>query len=213
MEPFERFRQAFKPTGPAAQPETSFRNRDLIAQVPGLSQLISDLAGRVLNGGIYRFLDDALAEAADEFVAEAFPVWRDLVAPFGCDWMGRIYAVDGSRRRSADSGLCPFLLDPATRDLLKVPASVVDFHDTILITDAEIAVEEQLWRAWRSKAKKDLGYTQIAGWKKPGFLGGSLELKNLEVQLARVYWPLSGQLIAQAFKLKLGTRIKSVTIE
>jgi hypothetical protein len=191
----------------------STRNRELIGEIPDLDDLMSEFGGRLLNGGIYRLLDDGLAEAADGFVAHAFPAWHGRLAPFGCDWMGRIYAVDGSGRRAENGERCASLLDPATRDLLQVPASVTDFHNTVLVDELEVAAEEHLWAEWRASASRDITYEEVVGWNKPAFLGGSLELANLDVQLARVYWELSGQLIAQAFKLKPGTPIKSVSIE
>lgn len=210
---YDAFRFAFRPTGIKVPSQPCDRNADLIGQVEGLSALMAEMSGRVLNDGVYRLFDQALADAADGFVAHAFPAWYGRLAPFGCDWMGRIYAVDGSDRRTADGELCPSLLDPATRDLLRVPASVTDFHNTILVDDLETAAEKTLWEAWRGTAHRDLGYGEVVGWNKPGYLGGSLVLSNLEVQPAGVYWELSGQLIAQTFKLKPGTQIKSVSIE
>ena len=213
MDRFEPFRAAFRPTATSGSTQPSRRNTGLIAEIPGLSELMTAFSGKMLNGGIYRLLDDTLAEAADGFVAHAFPVWRDRLAPFGCDWMGRIFAVDGSNRRAPSGERCASLLDPATRDLLRVPSSVTDFHNKVLTVDLEIAAEEKLWIAWKASSSRDLNYDEVAGWNKPAFLGGNLELANLSVQPAAVYWELSGQLIAQAFKLSPGTRIDSVSIE
>jgi hypothetical protein len=174
---------------------------------------MTQLSGQVLNGGIYRLLDESLAAAAEVFVALAYPAWYGRLAPFGCDWMGRIYAIDGSKRRAPNGERCASLLDPATRDLLRVPASVTDFHNSILVDDLETAAEEALWKSWRDSGGRELEYNEVVGWRTSGFLGGSLEVSNLEVQPARVYWELSGQLIAQTFKLQPGTSIKSATIE
>jgi len=214
MDGFQTFRSQFKPTGQASPTATtSYRDRELIRMVPGLSDLIAELGGKVLNDGAYRLLDDQLAEAAEDFIAEAMPVQKGIRAPFGCDWMGRIYAVDGSKRRAPNGELCACLLDPATRDLLSVPGSVADFHNSILVEEPDVAYEEPLWHQWRERNKEPLAFSDVVGWKTPAFLGGSLEVSNLEVQPACVYWPLAGQLIAQAFNLKPGTPIRSVTIE
>ncbi len=215
MDRFQQFRSVFQPTDSmAAVPiQPSHRDSRLIREVPGLTALMEEFAGQVLNGGIYRLFDEELAEAADRFVAYAFPAWRGELDPFGCDWMGRIYGVDGSDRRAPDGERCALLLDPATRDLLQVPASVTEFHNSILIHDAELALEQTLWNTWHRSNAEGLGYRDLAGRKVLDFLGGSLELGNLQTEPATVYWELSGQMIAQAFKLKQGTPIKSVTIE
>lgn len=211
---FEQFQAIYKPANDAVQTVTTPRLEvELIRQIPGFSELIGQYAGKPLSGGIYRLLDDPLVEAAETFVSYAFPVWVGNVAPFGCDWMGRIYAVDGSKRRAPNGEHCAMLLDPATRDLLRVPASVTDFHNEMLISDAETALEQDLWTDWRRATGRPLMNSEVVGWKKPGFLGGELTLANLEIQPAVVYWDLSGQLIAQAFKLKTGTPVRSVKIE
>jgi hypothetical protein len=213
MERFAAFKAVFKRTGSTAPFQPSQLNAELIAEIPGLSELMTQLGGQVLNGGIYRLLDEPLTAAADVFVSRAYPAWYGRLAPFGCDWMGRIYAIDGSKRRAPNGEHCASLLDPATRDLLRVPASVTDFHNTILVDDLATAAEEPLWMSWRDSSGRDLDYNEVVGWKTPGFLGGTLELSNLEVQPASVYRELSGQLIAQTFKLPAGTPIKSVNIE
>jgi len=215
MDTFEPFRSAYKPTTSVdAKPvEPARRPSQMLTEIPGLLELMAEYAGKPLNGGIYRLLDQKLHDAADRFVAYAFPAWVGRLDPFGCDWMGRIFAIDGSDRRADDSERCASLLDPATRDLLQVPASVTQFHNEILVDDPETALEETLWKEWQSKHRDGLSYWDVAGHNVPGYLGGSLELSNLQVQPATVYWELSGQLIAQTFKLKPGTPIKSVTID
>ena len=215
MDRFAKFRDAFAPTDAAAAEPVQLSRRDshLLQEIPGLCELMAELTGKTLNGGIYRLFDEKLAEAADRFVGYAYPAWQGRLGPFGCDWMGRIYAVDGSDRRAPDGERCAFLLDPATRDLLDVPASVTEFHNGILIQEKELALEETLWRSWHRSNPEGLSYWDVAGRKTLDFLGGSLELANLETQPATVYWELSGQIIAQTFKLKPGTAIKSATIE
>lgn len=212
---FQAFRSAFTPNESvhAVALNTSRREFRLIQDVPGLTDLMAEFAGKTLNRGIYRLFDEKLATAAARFVESAYPAWHEKISPFGCDWMGRIFAVDGSDRRADDGERCAFLLDPATRDLLDVPASVTELHNSVLIRDAELALEESLWNDWLESSPHGLGYWDLAGRKVPDFLGGSLELANLDVQPATVYWDLSGQIIQQTFKLKPGTRIDSVKIE
>jgi hypothetical protein len=183
----------------------------LIDANPDFRVLLDDLGGRPLNLGIYRLFEQRLFDAARAFVASAFPAWHSKLVPFACDWMGRIYALDGSGRTVNDeTSLC--LLDPATRDLLDVPTSVSGFHDELLVSEPELPLEEALWRTWLSERPRGLSYQEIAGWRRPAFLGGQLVVDNLEVQPAPVYWELSGQLIAQTFKLQPGARIGSVEI-
>jgi len=213
MDRFERFRATFVPSADSKSFQPSRRNTDLLNEIPDLPALLAQLGGRTLNGGVYRLFDASLADAADAFVAYAYPAWYGRLAPVGWDWMGRIFAVDGSDRRDQSGERCASLLDPATRDLLDVPASVTDFHNLILVDDLETAAEETLWKEWRASSGRDLDYSEVAGWQVPAFLGGNLELANLAIQPATVYWELSGQLIAQTFKLKPATPVKSVRID
>lgn len=151
--------------------------------------------------------------AAVEFVETAFPAWKGHVAPFGCDWMGRIFAIDGSGRTGSAGERSASLLDPATRDLLQVPATVTEFHNVILVEEGDLAYEETLWTAWLSEHPRGLDYSEVAGWRIPAFLGGELTLENLEIQPASVYWGIAGQLIAKAFGLEPGQRIAGVKID
>jgi len=184
----------------------------LIDGVTGLRRLLDAFQGRLLDGGIYRFMDSTLFEAANEFVRDAFPAWSDHAAPFSCDWLGRVFAIDGSGRTGADAERGVLLLDPGTGDILRVPASVTEFHNQLLLTDRETALEESLWTAWSSQ-NRALEFDEVAGLRVPSFLGGQLVLDNLEIQSAVVYWGLAGQLIARTRHLPEGTPITGVQIE
>ena len=175
----------------------------LIDGVPGFRSLMDTFRGLTLDGGIYRLLNCELFDAATGFIR---------AAPFGCDWLGRIFAVDGSGRTGTDGEPCVLLLDPGTRDILQVPATVTEFHNQVLLVDREIALEESLWKAWLAGGHT-LEYDQLAGLRIPCFLGGQLILNNLEIQPAVVYWGLAGQLIAQTLQLREGTQIKDVEIK
>ncbi|MGA8634304.1 MAG: hypothetical protein WB805_05535, partial [Candidatus Dormiibacterota bacterium] len=139
----------------------------LIDGVTGFRQLLHEFHGRVLDGGIYRLLDSTLFAAANEFVRDAFPAWSDSAAPFSCDWLGRVFAVDGSGRTGANGEACVLLLDPGTGDILKVPATVTEFHNQVLLTDREAALEESLWIAWSSQ-NRALEFNEVAGLSVPG---------------------------------------------
>jgi hypothetical protein len=184
----------------------------LIDGVTGFRQLLDEFQGRVLDSGIYRLMDSTLSEAANEFVRDAFPAWSDSAAPFSCDWLGRVFAVDGSGRKGANGEACVLLLDPGTGDILRVPATVTEFHNQVLLTDRETALEESLWTMWSSQ-NRALEFHEVAGLTVPSFLGGQLVPDNLEIQSAVVYWGLSGQLIARTRALPEGTPITSVQIE
>ena len=157
-------------------------------------------------------MDSELFAAANEFVRDAFPAWSDTAAPFSCDWLGRLFAVDGSGRTGANGEACVLLLDPGTGDILRVPATVTEFHNQVLLTDRETALEKSLWIAWSSQ-NRALEFNEVAELSVPGFLGGQLVPANLEIQSAVVYWGLSGQLIARTRDLSDGTPITSVQIE
>ena len=208
---FAAFRQAFQRTDPIATERVPLPPNALLDERPDFRALLDDMGGQALNRGIYRLLEGRLFSVASQFVATAFPAWPGRLVPFGCDWMGRIYAVDGSDRRvNGERSLC--LLDPATRDLLDVPTTILEFHNDMLVKEPELPLEETLWRSWLSTHPGGLSYVQLAGWRRPGFLGGELALENLEIQPASVYWDLAGQMIAQVFKLPPGTHIREVTI-
>jgi hypothetical protein len=210
---FQSFIASFVSDSPGMPTVAMMPSLELIDEVPGFRDLIAGCAGRVLKLGAYRLFDKTLFAATAEFVELAFPAWQGRLAPFGCDWMGRIFAVDGSGRTGSGGERCVILLDPATRDLLQVPATVTEFHNEILVDEGELAYEESLWASWLSEHATRLDYSDVVGWRAPAFLGGELALANLEIQPALVYWSLSAQLIAQTFKLSPGERVERVDIE
>ncbi len=213
MERFSSFVDQFSDGQQRQRSDTSsVPANDLIDGVAGFRSLLEEFRGTTLRSGIYRFMDAELFAAATAFVCDAYPAWTDHTAPFGCDWLGRIFAVDGSGRTGADGEPCVLLLDPGTGDILKVPATVSQFHDQVLLFDREVALEESLWKAW-SIGGVALDYDQVVGLRTPCFLGGELILDNLDIQRALVYWGLAGQLIAQTRHLREGTQIKSVVVE
>jgi hypothetical protein len=209
---FEPFKAAFHDRKSDGGRSVPLPKNVLIDENPEFRALLNELGGNSLNLGIYRLLESQLFEAATDFVAAVFPAWYYSLAPFASDWMGRIFAIDGSDRR-LNGERCVSLLDPATRDLLQVPASLTAFHNDMLVNEPELPLEAELWKSWLAIHPQGLGYDELAGWRRPAFLGGELVVENLEIQPARVYWDISGQLIVKAFKLKPGTRIRSVEIQ
>jgi hypothetical protein len=214
MERFSTFVEHFADTEESGSPANEGRipANGLIDGVTGLRQLLDAFQGKRLDGGIYRFMDSKLFEAASEFVRDAFPAWSDHAAPFSCDWLGRVFAIDGTSRTGADAERCVLLLDPGTGDILRVPAGVTEFHNQLLLTDRETALEESLWTTWSSQ-NRALEFDEVVGLRVPSFLGGQLVLDNLEIQSAVVYWGLAGQLIARTRQLPEGTPLTGVQIE
>ena len=134
------------------------------------------------------------------------------IRPFGYDWMGRFFCLDGARVIKDEPAV--LLLEPSSQNAYEIPATLIDFYDGILIENAEQALEVELFEEWRSKNERiNLSMPECVGCRVPLFLGGQFCLENLELIDLKLYWNIVSQISKQAEKYPEGTSIDSVRLD
>lgn len=203
---FDQFRTLYEATAPGTGlPRPAWPG----GPVAGWEELMSSDAGSTFNGGLYRLHDATTGPAADAWVADAFPRHGGQNFCFGYDWLGRQFALDGSRRAGGEPLV--MLFEPGSGDAFEIPLTFADFHDEELIVAADEALSADLFAGWAA-ANPPLAPTECAGYRVPLFLGGAHDLANLEVIDLDVYWTISGQLLRGVRRLAPGTTIRQVSI-
>ncbi|MEV6269041.1 T6SS immunity protein Tdi1 domain-containing protein [Kribbella sp. NPDC051936] len=182
----ERFSAAFEVT---AGPPKSLA---AVAAGTGAHGIRAQLGGCTFEHGLYRIHTDVSAAAAGELVDAAFPEFTGRFESFGFDWLGRQFAVDRQRGRSADPEV--MMIEPGTGEALEIPVPVSRFHDEELVDYPEAALARGFHSEWVAACGPSLRFDQCVGYRVPLFLGGADELDNLEVSDLEVYWDLMGQL-------------------
>lgn len=205
---FERFAASFRLV-PAGQVAGQPWDDERLLTVVGYAELAGRFAGCSFENGLYRIHDADTGPRAQAWLTEAFPVFTSRACTFGCDWLGRQFAVD-SRRLEGGEPLV-LLFEPGTGEVLEIPFTFAAFHDQ-LDDLREPALAGSFFASWAQANPElvPLDVTQCVGYKIPLFLGGKDTLGNLEVVDLEVYWSLSGQLRAGTRKLPPGTSIGKV---
>jgi hypothetical protein len=102
------------------------------------------------------------------------------------------------------------LLDIGAGQVLEIPTDFLQFHTDELVNEPEAALALGFFQAWSKHSKSRLTENQCVGYRVPLFLGGSDDVRNLEITDADVYWGVLGQLWNQVRDLPPGTRIGRV---
>ena len=103
-------------------------------------------------------------------------------------------------------------LEPGTGEVLEIPGDVENFHDDVLVDQADAALAISFYSKWCRSGGGKPSYAQCVGYQRPLYLGGSDEVENLQLTDFEVYWGLSAQLLAEVAGLPVGTPIGSVSI-
>jgi hypothetical protein len=199
---FEPFKRRF--------PADPYRVSDIepaaVAVDPSVRALLTELGGCSFASALFRVarLEDLDAWAAR--ITTAFPDFAGRATCFGFDWLGRAFAADSARSEKGRPAV--LMLDPATDQVLRIPADIEDFLDRELLDFGEEALEVSLHRAWLDADGAVPAYDQCIGFKRPLFLGGGDALADLEVSDLDVYWHIFGQLLTRTRNLPLGTPVR-----
>ena len=205
-----RFRATFasrRGDAPAAEPWLSDGTRS----ASGYAEFVAEFAGASFAGGLYRVLDATTGPSAQARVDSAFPTLISRATPFVLDWLGRTFALD--LQRVAEGGPLVLMLEPGTGEVLEVPTSFVEFHESELVDYADACLATDFFDAWSSQnpTSLPLGPDQCVGYRVPLFLGGRDDVSNLEVSDLDVYWAMCSQLWRGVEGLPPGTPIAGVS--
>ena len=176
-----------------------------------LDRLFTELSAASFGGGLYRVHTPALARTWTEKAEEFFPELGGRVVCFGCDWLGRQFALDRSRRQGGNHLV--LLLDPGTADALEVPVTIATLHTDELVNNPDAALALTFYADWR-EATGDEAYLragECVGYEVPLFLDGEDEVSNLARIDMDVYWTITAQLRHGALRLRPGTAISDLS--
>jgi hypothetical protein len=123
---------------------------------------MGEWGGSTLNEGLYRVHMVPGAIRWTERVAAAFPSLKGSVWVFGFDWLGRQFALSWKYVRGQELGVV--MAAPGTGDVLEIPATFIEFHDSVLVDQADAALAEPFFEHWRATAEgRALGDSECVG--------------------------------------------------
>lgn len=185
-----------------------------IDSLPGVDsafvECINQLGSKSYNEGIYSVFDPNNVIRSTKMIWDAFPEYNGKVAVFGCDWLGRYFAVDTRRLETGRPQILS--MEPGAGEVLQIPNGIEAFHNVDLIEYEDAALAFNFFQEWKSLSGEEIGLGQCVGYKTPLFLGGSDTVDNLELIDREVYTDICGQLRGQTLTLKEGQVISGIKL-
>jgi hypothetical protein len=206
---YEKFLSKFKEEKRSG--ETPASSLVFHVHATGLDEFFGNFSGCLFNGGLYRIHPVQDLSKWNQYVSEAFPDFSERIFCFGCDWLGRQFALDNGRVEAEEPLI--LMLEPGSGDALEIPANFLQFHEDVLVNQSNDALAVDFFNEWISAGNALPKNNQCVGYKTPLFLGGSDTIENLEPTDLEVYWSICGQLLAKVRGFPPGTPIKNVFIE
>jgi hypothetical protein len=173
--------------------------------------ILDRLGGKTFNDGIFRvYRGDQVVEAT-KTITSMFAAVKITAIAFGYDWLGRQFVVDSSEMN--DGKPTVVCLEPGVPNSYCTDKPIVPFFNEDLVTMADAALSESLFKKWRKKHKKPIAPDECVGYKTPLFLGGEDNLDNMELTDLDVYLTLCAKLWNKVKDLPDGTPIGEISIE
>jgi hypothetical protein len=209
---FPEFQKKYVATsrGGANIPMTTAFVPEIIKPQGDVMKFLSEYQGTTFNRGLYRVLSSRTTEKWSHLIAAGFPDYADRIWPFACDWLGRMFVLDNERIINGNPLI--LMMEPGTGEALQVPADFREFHEKILIDDADAAVAVDAFEEWMMIHPTDLRLDQCIGYITPLFLGGKDEPENFETSDLEVYWGICAQLLQRTRHLPHGAKIGTVNL-
>ena len=205
---FERFTQQYTVTSRLSTGSPGAIVMSPLENTPGYEDFMREYAGATFNEGVYRVHSLEARASWTRLVEQAYPMYRGQFAVFGCDWLGRQFALDSQRRENGQPRVVMY--EPGTGQALEIPATFHGFHDAVLSMESDAALADVFFQDWLRAGNRGPRPTECVGYKVPLFLNGEDTLDNLELTGMDLYWELTAQLLAQTRGLPAGTPIRSV---
>ena len=146
---------------------------------PMLLDLFSRHGGASFNERLYRVISFENVESWNVLVTDAFTKFRGKIFCFGCDWLGRIFAVNEDR--SARGFRNVLMFEPGTGQVLEIPCDILAFHNKELVEYREEALAYSFYSKWLANGGPVPRMNQCVAYKIPLFLGGKDLIENLEL--------------------------------
>lgn len=173
---------------------------------PAVAEFLDQFGGASFAGGAYRVSPLDATGHWTQRVLSAFPALQAAPSCFASDWSGRQFAIAGPAKHV-------IVLDICAGQIMDTDAGFEDFHQTRLVGDMETILRLPLYKSWIRGGGDIPGPSECIEFTVPLFLGGAMDLSNLQLTDMEVSWELGSQLLAQARELPLGTVIDDVSIQ
>jgi hypothetical protein len=203
---FDEFRSAYRET-------SSVSNRPVATDAPvdaDFAATIAALGGKTFDGGLYRVCRGDEIRIATEAMRNMFPEYRKRITAFAYDWLGRHFVIDNARVEGGKPLI--LLMEPGAGETLEIPAPIVEFHNSILLTHRQDALAAAFYDSWKQLDPPEINHEDCIGYRVPLFLGGDDTVENLERTNMSVYLEISAQLRARTRTLKDGQTIGDIRI-
>lgn len=208
---FERFKERYKVTSRLTTNSPGPIVTTPLEDTLGYEEFMREYAGTTFNNGLYRVHTLDGRAKWNRLIREAFPKFRGQFSTFAYDWMGRQFALDSKRRENGQPMVV--LFDPGFGEVLQVPGTFLQLHESELIEHSDAALEDKVFEEWLKRGNRGPGPTECVGYTVSLFLGGRDTLENNEITDMEVYWAFSGQILEQTRDLPDGTPIGKIKLE
>lgn len=135
------------------------------------------------------------------------------IRPFAFDWLGRQFGFDAAVAEDARFRSV-LLVEPGTGEILTIPATFDEFHDSTLHEYEDAALASGFFLEWVNECGPTLPVSDdyCVGYRVPLFLGGADAVTSLELTDMSVYWGVTGQLWLATRAMQPGTGLGRVGI-
>jgi len=171
----------------------------------GFFELLNAYEGNSFGNGVYRLHEYKNIEKWNEIILSGFPEFRNRIACFGYDWLGRQFSLDNERIYKGEPQILMF--EPGTGEVLEIACNFLDFHEKEIPKNHSACLASEFFQDWITNNPERLKNNECVGYKTPLFLGGEDNISNLEKCDLEVYWSINAQLIQKIKDLPEGTPI------
>ncbi|MEO7213444.1 hypothetical protein [Mucilaginibacter sp.] len=171
-------------------------------------EVINLYGGITISNGLYRIhtFESSLTWAKN--IEDYFIAYRDLIVPFGFDWMGRQFCMNKQNTQQL------YMFDPSSGEDFELGQNVLLFHENDLVDDTDAMLSDDLFlEALKWAEVPGLNYDECLTPKNSLLLGGEDILEEYEVSDLDVHWHIHDQIYNQIKDLPPGTKINSIKID
>jgi hypothetical protein len=208
---YERFLSHYSADNLGRLVQSNRPTKTEVASVIGWKELFDSHDGESFNSGIYRLISSTDLEIWHSLISGAFPGFKGRIIPFGYDWLGRFFCID--KHRTANNQPLVLLFSPFSNEALEIPATLHEFHNSILVDQSEPALEITRFGIFINKNDiTKIPYEECAEITVPLFLGGNFSIENMSLIDVKLYWEITAQIISQISSYPEGTSIRQVKV-
>ena len=159
----------------------------------GFKEFFEKYSGASFNKGVYHLVEYDKIEEHTQTVVTGFPDYKKRAIVFAFDWLGRVFAMDGARRKDGSPLILSF--DFSRNEVLEIPCTFIEFHNLELVEYGDDALSSGMYAKYLNAGFAAPQAQECCGPKVPIFLGGAERFEELDVIDVGVYWHLTAQLL------------------